>query len=84
MVKYARVEDIQGEDKFKLISDSQDIEAVVNYLFTTEEIEKWDIMQEVGCIFAEIDSGDYGEVYFCFTSVPWLTAQLMDLRTYFD
>lgn len=78
------VKDIQDRDELNLMSDSQDIEAVVNYLFTTEEIEKWDIMQEVGCIFAEIDSGDYGEVLFSPNSVAWLNAPLYDLRTYFD
>lgn len=78
------VEDIQDREELHLISDSQDIEAIVEYMFSTKEIEEKDLYSEIGCIFAEVIDGDYGEVLFSPYSTAWLTAPLYDLRTYFS
>lgn len=75
------VEDIQNRPEFVLISDSQDVRAVIEYLIPTDKVE--DTISEVGCIFAEIRDGDYGEVLFSPYSVPYLGAPLYNLVNYF-
>jgi len=76
------VEDIQDREELVLISDSQDVEAIVKYLLPSAKVE--DALSEIGCIFAEVVDGDYGDVLFSPYSTAWLTAPLYDLRTYFS
>ena len=53
-------------DHLQLISDSQDIDAVLKSLGRT------DLSDEVGLLFAEVKDGEYGEVYYCEYTVPRL------------
>ena len=72
------VNEIDERPEFSLISDSQDIEAILEYLGCSE------LKDQIGCMFVEIDNGDYGEIYYCEYSVPWLNARIYDLRGEID
>ena len=78
-----RVENIESDGRYSLISDSQDILATVQHFFSNQQIEDLEILEDIGCIFAEVLDGEYGNVYFSPYSTPWLTAPLYDLREYF-
>jgi hypothetical protein len=59
-------------DEFTLISDSQEIEHILNNLgWTGDEHEQSDGTCEWGCLFVEILDGDYGRIYGCHYSVPY-------------
>jgi len=58
------VKDIQGRADLELISNSQDIENIcvdigVNPL-------------SFGCLFVEIIDGELGDVYGCYSNIPYL------------
>ena len=48
-----------------LITDSQDINAVKEYLGSPEWFD-------YGCLFVKIIDGDYAEIYGCESNVPYL------------
>jgi hypothetical protein len=67
-----RVSDM-GE-RFQLVTNSQDIIA------TLESIGKGQEHCEVGCLFVEVLDGDYGEVYYCEQSTPYLKDRVYRLQ----
>lgn len=71
------VKDI-NDPRFSLVTDSQDIEFILEYLGCPE------LRDEIGCMFVEVLDGDYGEIYYCENSVPWLTSRIYDLREEID
>jgi hypothetical protein len=50
----------------QLITDSQDIDAVL------ESLGRTDLREEVGLLFVEVLDGEYGAVYYCEYTVPRL------------
>jgi hypothetical protein len=65
------ISDLQ-DDKYVLITDSQDIQAVCEYLGISPK--PW------GCLFVVATDGDYDEVYGCEWSVPLLTHPVLKLK----
>lgn len=61
-------------DQFTLIQDSQDIKA------TLDSIGKSGEFDFTGCLFAEIQDGDYGKVYLCPTFIPYLDSPVRHLN----
>jgi hypothetical protein len=58
-----KVRDLQGE-KYQLVTNSQDIEAISVDLGINPE--------SFGCMFVEVINGEYGEVYGCYSNIPYL------------
>jgi hypothetical protein len=52
-------------ERFELVTDSQDIDAIAE----NEGID----LDDYGCLFVEILEGEYGQVYGCSGSIPYLT-----------
>ena len=48
-----------------LVSDSQDIVAILEYL------GKEELLEDVGHMFVKVEEGDYSSVYFTRCSIPW-------------
>jgi len=65
------VEDLKED--FELVTDSQDIKAVL------DSIGKMDMYDEVGCLFVLVGDGDYDKVYYCESSVPYLTEYVYEI-----
>lgn len=74
MSNYNTVQDINDNDSFALVSNSQDIKAVLEY------IGKDDLIDEVGCLFVEMLDGDYGDVYYCKSNIPYLSYNIYKIR----
>jgi hypothetical protein len=70
--KAPRVSDM--DERFQLVTNSQDIAA------TLESIGQGQEFCEVGCLFVEVLDGDYGDVYYCEQSVPYLTDRVYKLQ----
>jgi hypothetical protein len=68
----SRVSDL-GE-QFQLVSDSQDIIATLDSIGQGQEF------CEVGCLFVEVLDDDYGQVYYCEQSVPYLADRVYKLQ----
>jgi len=60
------VSDLESDPDLMLLSDSQDIQAVADYLGNPDWFD-------YGCLFVKVDDGDYSEIYGCESSVPYLT-----------
>ena len=63
-------------DEFVLITDEQEIRAV------GDSIGAPDIADEFGCLFVEINDGDYGQIWGCMSAVPWNDRELFDVDRY--
>ena len=62
-----QVKDLQ-DSKYQLVSDSQDIEHILNSIGQTNEIECY------GCLIVETLDGEYGEVWGIESNIPRLKA----------
>jgi hypothetical protein len=60
-------------DEFALVTDSQEIEAVLSALPTHGDVADW------GCLFVKATDGDYAEVWAMESAVPWLGGTLYRL-----
>ncbi len=63
------------DDSFILVSDSQDISAILDSI-GVYDFER----QYVGCLFVEISDGDYSRVYSCERAIPYNDALVWQLR----
>ena len=61
-------------ESFVLVSNSQDIQA------TLEHIGQSNRTADAGCLFVEVLDGEYGEVYLCERSIPYLGATIEKLQ----
>ena len=62
----------QLDSSFTLVTDSQDIAAIAEYLGMD--------LSDYGCLFVQVADGDYGEIYGCEYSTPWLDATVYRIR----
>lgn len=60
-------------EHFQLVTDSQDIKAVLDY---------FGVKADYGCLFVEVLDGDYGTVFACERSIPYLDEPVFALDAY--
>jgi hypothetical protein len=59
------VKDLEKREELELITNSQDIESICKMIGRKRNIN-------YGCLFVEVLSGEYGDIYACEHSVPYL------------
>jgi hypothetical protein len=69
-----KIKDIQNRQELVLITDSQEIKAVA------EGIGK--DLSCYGCLFVEIIGCEYGDIYACLNSIPYLDQELFKVNSY--
>ena len=67
------VADLDGDDRFMLVSNSQDIIPVLEYIGCCQGVID---SYPYGCLFVEVLGGEYGKVYGCESIVPCLDSPL--------
>ena len=67
------VQDLEKKDYLTMSSDSMDIDA---FMSTLTQEEKDNMIDSIGTLWVDVRDGDYGEAYYCVSSVPWLTEQV--------
>ena len=77
MANYTTIKEIDNDGRFMLVTDSQDLISILDYVGKPEMIEK------IGCMFVEILEGDYGEIYYSKYCVPYLVDKVKKLNEKF-
>jgi hypothetical protein len=67
-----KVQDIQHRDDLIFVSDSQDVEAVAEFVPLNQR-------DNYGSYFVKVNEGDYVEIYGMFGMVPWLERSIYKL-----
>jgi hypothetical protein len=62
----------QLDNSYTLVTDSQEIATVAEHL--NEDLSDY------GCLFVQMIDGDYGKIYGCTYSTPWITATVYRIR----
>jgi hypothetical protein len=60
-----QVSDLDSDPELILLSDSQDIQSIKEYLGCPEWFD-------YGCLFVKVGDGDYTEIYGCENNIPYL------------
>jgi len=71
-----KVKNTQGDSDLTLISDTQEIDHIGDYLGINR------LSEDYGCLFVEIADGDYGHILGCESNIPYLEKILYDIDYY--
>ena len=66
-----RVKHLEYRTDLTLITNDEDIKVILDDIGVTDEY---------GCLFVAVDDGEYGDIYACRSSVPYLEYKVNKIR----
>lgn len=71
-----QVKNLESKEYLTMTTDPCDIEAFMSSLTKKEKDKMWGT---IGTLWVDTRGGDYGEAWYCLSSVPWLTAPVYEV-----
>ncbi len=75
MEKYGTIRDIKDRDDLSLVSDSYDVNGILDYIGASDSVK-----DDIDGLFVKTENAEYTEVYGFRNNVPYLSKRLWKLK----